>query len=138
MSKILIDRAVMEPCADESDCSHIPWCRNRVDCQRAALEQPEPEPDPVARVIDNGTPEGSTEWIPYSMRQATVKTGDLLYTYPLSREWVGLKEEEIHGMYRRAGLEAYYPRDYVVQYDYERRFDAFARALEAKLKEKNT
>jgi len=41
-----------------------------------------------------------------------------------------LTDDEMHGLYRRAGLEAYYPRDGVVQYEYERRFDAFARAIE--------
>ena len=41
-----------------------------------------------------------------------------------------LTDEEMHGLYRRAGLEAYYPRDGVMQYEYERRFDDFARAIE--------
>lgn len=32
-----------EPCADESDCDYMPWCRIRKTCQkqaRAALAQP--------------------------------------------------------------------------------------------------
>ena len=33
-----------EQCADESDCSHMPWCRINNSCQRAALEQSEQEP----------------------------------------------------------------------------------------------
>ena len=37
-----------EQCADESDCSHTPWCRIRGDCQRAALEQQGQEQEPVA------------------------------------------------------------------------------------------
>lgn len=41
-----------------------------------------------------------------------------------------LTEGEMHRLYRRAGLEAYYPRDGVVQYDYERRIGVFARAIE--------
>ena len=59
------------------------------------------------------------------------------YTHPPRREWQGLTNEEMYGLYRRAGLEAYYPRDGVVQGDYDRRIDAYARAIEAKLKEKN-
>jgi hypothetical protein len=43
----------------------------------------------------------------------------------------------MHGLYRRAGLEAYYPRDGVVQYEYENRLDEYARAIEAALKERN-
>ena len=61
-----------------------------------------------------------------------------LFTTPPRREWQRLTDEEMHGLYRRAGMEAYYPRDGVVQYEYERRLDAYARAIEAALKEKNT
>jgi hypothetical protein len=60
-----------------------------------------------------------------------------LYTYPPCREWQRLTNEEMYGLYRRAGLEAYYPRDGVVQGDYDRRIDAYARAIEQALKEKN-
>jgi hypothetical protein len=45
---------------------------------QAALQSGEP----VARVIDDGTPEGATEWIPFRNRTAPLKTGDLLYTHP--------------------------------------------------------
>jgi hypothetical protein len=38
--------------------------------------------EPVARVIDDGTPEGTTEWIPFVSRVEPLKTGDLLYTTP--------------------------------------------------------
>ena len=41
----------------------------------------QPEQEPVARVIDNGTPEGVTEWIPFTNRVEPLKTGDLLYTH---------------------------------------------------------
>jgi hypothetical protein len=71
-------------------------CGNAVLALRAALAQQEQEQEPVARVIDDETPEGSTEWIPYSGRQVPVKTGDLLYTHPPRREWRSLSEEEIH------------------------------------------
>jgi hypothetical protein len=63
--------------------------------------------------------------------------GTKLYTAPFRREWQRLTNEEMYGLYRRAGLEAYYPRDGVVQGDYDRRIDAYARAIETKLKEKN-
>ena len=43
---------------------------------------PVPVQEPVARVIDNGTPEGATEWIPFTSRVEPLKTGDLLYTTP--------------------------------------------------------
>ena len=94
----------------------------------AALAQEEQEP--VARVIDDETPEGSTEWIPYSGRQVPVKTGDLLYTHPPRHEWQSLSEDEltalgvIHSRYQEESLET------------GGWFD-FARAVEAALKEKN-
>jgi hypothetical protein len=73
---------------------------------------------------------------PYNGKQKPDRTVPV-YTHPPRREWRSLSEEEKHGLYRRAGLEAYYPRDGVVQYEYERRLDAYARAIEAALKERN-
>ena len=54
-----------------------------------------PEQEPVARVIDNGTPEGSIEWIPFTNRVEPLKTGDLLYTTTPRRTWVGLTDEDM-------------------------------------------
>ena len=67
---------------------HVRWAI------KEALAQPEQEP--VARVIDNGTPEGATEWIPFTNRVEPLKTGDFLYTTPPQRPWVGLTDEEIN------------------------------------------
>ena len=47
----------------------------------------QPEQEPVARVIDNGTPEGATEWIPFANRVEPLKTGDLLYTHAEERNF---------------------------------------------------
>jgi hypothetical protein len=49
--------------------------------------------EPVARVIDDGTPEGATEWIPFCNRIAPLKTGDLLYTTPQPVTYVDAKRE---------------------------------------------
>ena len=87
-----------------------------------ALAQPEQEP--VARVIDDGSPEGATEWIPFAKRVEPLKTGGLLYTAPPQRPWVGLTDEEIKAM--DAGLIS------------NSSFYAGALWAEAKLKEKNT
>lgn len=53
------------------------------------------------------------------------------------KEWVGLTGEERHGLYRRVGLSKYHQPDSEVQYEYDRCLDDYARAIEAKLKEKN-
>jgi hypothetical protein len=58
-----------------------------------------------------------------------------LYTHP-PRQWQTLSDEEIYGSFRKSGLEAYHQRDAVVQYDYDRRINAFARAVEEKLRAK--
>ena len=55
----------------------------------------QPEQEPVARVIDNGTPEGATEWIPFTNRVEPLETGDLLYATPPQRPWVGLTDGEL-------------------------------------------
>ena len=105
---------------------------NAITAIKEALAQPDhirdatkmtaqPEQEPVARVIDNGTPEGATEWIPFTSRVEPLKTGDLLYTTPPQRPWVGLTDED------RAEIDqGLYPtwKDEV-------------QAIEAKLKEKN-
>jgi hypothetical protein len=59
------------------------------------------------------------------------------YTVP-PRQWQTLSDEEIYGSFRKSGLEAYHQRDAVVQYDYDRRINAFARAVEEKLRAKNS
>jgi hypothetical protein len=102
---------------------------------RAALEQPAQEP--VARVLQTVGQYHTGRFVAEVETVRRLRDGENLYTTPPRREWRGLTDEEMHGLYRRAGLEAYYPRDGVVQYEYERRFDAYARAIEAKLKEKN-
>ena len=56
------------------------WYDTRITAIKEALAPPEQEP--VARVIDNGTPEGATEWIPFANRVEPLKTGDLLYATP--------------------------------------------------------
>jgi len=38
--------------------------------------------EPVARVIDDGTPGGSVEWIPVAKSAGPLSAGDLLYTAP--------------------------------------------------------
>ena len=58
---------------------HVRWAI------KEALAQPEQEP--VARVIDNGTPEGATEWIPFINRVEPLKTGDFLYTHAEERNF---------------------------------------------------
>ena len=70
--------ALAEPAAEpvsEKFCdAHCVWTNHHPDCPFNA--------EPVAFVIDNGTPEGATEWIPASRRVMPLETGDLLYAHP--------------------------------------------------------
>jgi hypothetical protein len=100
----------------------------------AALKQPEQEP--VARVIDDGTPEGSTEWILCSGRQVPVKTGDLLYPTPPRREWQGLTDEDVGAIRWGCRWNTMSTDDSMILTTKDQ-VDAFARAIEAALKERN-
>jgi hypothetical protein len=123
---------------------------------RAALAQQEREQEPVAwstrerfyealdRAVENIRQEMRIKTVTMRRKDHDVALpiidayfGNVLVGDPPRREWVSLTDEEMHGLYRRAGLEAYYPRDGVVQYEYERRLDAYARAVEAALRSKN-
>jgi hypothetical protein len=61
--------AQQEQCADESDCTHMPWCRIRKSCQRAAGAQQEQEPGVCGRcgglvydpVVEQQEPEHSPQ-----------------------------------------------------------------------------
>jgi hypothetical protein len=61
---------------------YCPNCETMGKELAALKAQPAPVQEPVARVIDDGTPEGATEWIPFVSRVEPLKTGDLLYTTP--------------------------------------------------------
>ena len=61
------------------DSAWIGYCAAHA---RYALQALQHSGEPVARVIDDGTPEGATEWILFCNRIVPLKTGDLLYTTP--------------------------------------------------------
>ena len=108
-----------------------------IDDLRAALEQPEQESVAMCRTWHKGSDQHA-ELLDWTDALEALPDGEHhLYTHPPRREWRPLSDEEMHRLYRRAGLEAYYPRDFMVQYDYEKRLDAYARAIEAALKERN-
>jgi hypothetical protein len=101
--------------------------------EQEPVEIKPPNPEGATQCIVRWLAETSAGWVGAWDREALER----FTAHPPRREWRGLTDEELHGLYRRAGLEAYYPRDGAVQYEYERRFDAYARAIEAALKEKN-
>ena len=102
-----------------------------IDALRAALAQEEQELVAYRHSHDG-------EWEYYDAPTGEDCAGcQPLYTHPPRREWQWLTEEEMYGLYRRAGLEAYYPMDNLVQGDYSRKIGAYGRAIEQALKEKN-
>jgi hypothetical protein len=99
------------------------------DALCAAIEQAE---KPVAYLVEYLNGEKEVRFQPNGWGDKVT----LLYTAP--RQWVGLTDEERYGLYRKAGLESYHLPSSEVQYKYDRCIESYARAIEAKLKEKNT
>jgi hypothetical protein len=143
VSTITVPLAVLQQALEalEDYERHTGFRSTATDSLRAALAQQEQEQEheqePVAWGLQND--EGQVfDCIAPGSRIELSEYNVPLFTHPPRREWQSLTEGEMHGLYRRAGLEAYYPRDGVVQYEYERRLDEYARAIEAALKERNT
>jgi hypothetical protein len=106
-------RKAAEMALEALDC--LPWQASPIAIEatkalRQALAQPEQEP--VGYVTDSGT-------AAYFLKGVDLDDDTPLYTAPPKREWVGLTEADIY--------EAM---------DFDDEFE-FARAIEAKLKEKN-
>lgn len=103
--------------------------RELVDTIRARLAQQEEKPEPVAE-IENG----SLRWhIPGPNRSVdlrNLKGKHFLYTAPPKREWHGLTDEEVSQLWD----------EHIVPVFDKNGINpiVFARAIEAKLKEKNT
>jgi len=88
-----------------------------------------PNPEGATQCIVRWFAETPAGWVGAWDREALAR----FTAHPPRREWQSLTDEEMHGLYRRAGLEAYYPLMSVELYT-----QAVARAIEAALKERNT
>ena len=109
-------------------------CDESIEALRDRLAQPEPEP--VAYLWRGEL------FFPYEY-QAIAEEGDdaqPLYTAPPQREWIGLTDEEIDAIQYNSDTEVEY--ELFDEGDYGTEINIypknFARAIEAKLKEKNT
>ncbi len=90
-----------------------------IETLRARLAEHEKEQEPVAWTIAGEITNWSREFSKYRT-QTYVRP---VYTTPPQREWQGLTYAEIE--------------DVLFEFDRDSNFDAIARAIEAKLKEKN-
>jgi hypothetical protein len=102
------------------------------DMMREALREASPVQEPVERPchVFNVTKTGAlTEWEPTTMAFALTDGKHALYT-AAQKPWVGLTTEEIYACDETSGL----PQHEITNADLQ----AFAYAIEAKLKEKNT
>lgn len=97
-------------------------CLTAIKTLRARLSAPEPEPFGIWHQGD--TYEESDFYLYKDFGDVACKTCVKLYTAPPQREWQGLTDEEITALKRNG-------ERYISSQD-------FARAIEAKLKEKNT
>ena len=110
---------------DGMSTSFIPvglYCKRAASALRQALAQPEQEP--VAWFQVEKDADGSNRYIQISETDPEFYVP--LYTAPPKREWVGLTDEEIEELAKWADKHA-------APWHLE-----FAKAIEAKLKEKNT
>jgi len=99
----------------------VGWARTEhADILRARLSQPESEP--VAWTVGGLITDFSRDFSAYKTKTYTRP----LYTAPPQREWQGLTDEEYEAM----------AEQYVTNYYFDTL--KYARAVEAKLKEKNT
>jgi hypothetical protein len=103
------------------ELSLLPSFHELVEDLRARLSAPEPEP--VAWVYDkfNWESWGDGSWQITVTQNKEQDDQQPLYTAPLQREWQGLTDEEISELIRNTHNTG-----------------SFVRAIEAKLKEKNT
>ena len=88
------------------------------------LTQPAPVQEPVTTVTsESGNPDVAMSW----WHEPPLPVGTKLYTTPpaAQRQWVGLTDDEIQVVLNKVASEYQYG-------------DTFAKAIEAKLKEKNT
>lgn len=99
-----------EQCAEESDCTGMPWCRIRNECQRAALEQEEQEPvawstrerfyEALDRAVGNVRQEMRIKTVTMRRKDHDIAlpiidaySGHVLVGDPPRREWQGLTEQ---------------------------------------------
>jgi hypothetical protein len=109
--RLLVDDVIAALAQSEQD--HIP------DARKMVTEQ---EPGAVVDANDEGY------WADI-LPDRNVKVGQLLYTTPPQRTWVGLEGEEIRNLWEEATKPDRSTMTMVT---------SFAKSIEAKLKEKNT
>lgn len=108
-----------------------------IEALRAALAQPEQEPVAWC-IVENGRVHGLVKSKPAVMN---AEKWQPLYTAPPQREWQGLTDEEIKSVQRDAGVTYFVPADYdrhLFTHITDEKLMKIARAIEAKLKEKNS
>ena len=97
--------------------------------QHLLVYAPKPEEEPVAWISDSPT-KGNGKQLHWTKSEAWRWSSNItpLYTAPQKKQWVGLTDEEVSEIIdREIGFNSCWGPE-----------EAFARAIEAKLKEKNT
>ena len=97
------------------------WADKKLKENPQWAEKPAQQQEPVATVTsESGNPNLSMSW----WHEPALPVGTKIYTSPQpNKQWVGLTDQEIHE---------------IDGYEEDRKMYRFARAIEAKLREKNT
>ena len=124
---------------DSADWEHIATINPRmwIECHYAeveALAQPVQEPPSEWAGIKAILDEYGLQAIDFV---ADFKAALAQPPLPVQPERQPLKLGELWSIFTRSGLSQFYQLDGVVQYKYEKCIEEFARAIEAKIKEKN-
>ena len=117
---ITIPRSELQQALDALEDYEPNEAHKTIEALRARLAQPEPEPVAYGVLDDDGQIDWTVEY-PFSNEPGWPDSVPL-YTAPPQREWQGLTNEEVHD---------------IKGYREDRALYKFARAIEAKLKEKN-
>jgi hypothetical protein len=140
MSKMLIDRALLEQALDA-----LTWCEPEgavvtaarsaaITALRAALAQQEQEP--YCYIYEYDSAFGlHREFYPGPYNDRRPDRTVPVYTTPPRREWQGLTEEQVIDAVREADLD--WQQGWTLEESEPNRYTQLARAIEAKLKERN-
>lgn len=128
MKQALEDMACMRDMVGHPE--NLEFIGNAITALRQAIEQAEKQ-EPVAKVILTETLGLPTmQWLDLT-RQFDFKGGEFLYTSPPRKEWVGLTDQDVQSLEDKHLMSG-------IEFDGESGYWAVYRAIEAKLKEKNT
>ena len=126
----MTDRELMQMAFDALELCDPVRVEKEVEALRARLAQPEPEPK-CGAIIEVFGKDWRLDYMSLPVGKHKLYTQQYTYTAPPQREWQGLTDEEVRDFWSWSMTQD-------AEHTANTQQHAFARAIEAKLKEKNT